>query len=822
VAQERREQIGVDLYGVQQQLAKLQMNLEKIHDSYGDAAKKRAVADENLVKAKEMYEEEKQAGELQQTKVDKFQAELDKLSYTLKQIENYSEQMKNEIAVTRRATYVAEETMSKMEKEKEEQDILIDNLQETLKRQHQQHQMFEAQLIAQVRETKVAQETLQEAQTEMESINFEKKQLANQWKSSLIAMARRDEALQATEEALQQQGEQEMAIEGEIEGYKKSIKVEQQKNEQLTGILKKVEGEEEFLKKQQATIDEKSNKLRKNYASLKKSQDTTDKALNSALFDKKLIEQDMVAVDKSIVKTTQENQELESEVVLKLSEQVTIQTGSQKTSQSTIQLRQQVKEEEITVINLQNEHAKIGVDILNTDAHNANLMELVKSIDNELKEKTKTIGKYEQEIKRRNDEIEKKTNEVDKLNRAYEKLTANMEDEDTGPLEATIKNLKREINQKTVEGKHLQKRWITVQTQLVALQMENNTAKERVQRLHSEQTVLTQKRNRLVQQHDHHGKEIKRLDQQVNHMHTDMAKLNQLIAKNTKLQADLANDNFNLETKIINQLKELENETILIETKIEQTKEEKRDILAEIVELERQIMLWERKIKLEKETQAAIDPNIGNSVVTAMKKEIHRMKLRHSELLRYQEKLINDMERAIYKRETIATKGKAGATKKSPHLTEAQLRKQTAELRRSVKETEAEARRAEEGILELERKRDELAEQMDTSARDLKDIVQTDTDITRNIIDLRVAKTKTALQTAHKQHVTKYLQDFTEASVMPLGIQQERASEEIEHLFEQKRIFLKVVEQLAEESIDMALALSKTRAVLEVEVDSPN
>ena len=52
----------------------------------------------------------------------------------------------------------------------------------------------------------------------------------------------------------------------------------------------------------------------------------------------------------------------------------------------------------------------------------------------------------------RNDEIEKKTNEVDKLNRAYEKLTANMEDEDTGPLEGTIKNLKREINQKTVEG----------------------------------------------------------------------------------------------------------------------------------------------------------------------------------------------------------------------------------------------------------------------------------------------------------------------------------------------------------------------------------
>jgi hypothetical protein len=30
----------------------------------------------------------------------------------------------------------------------------------------------------------------------MEAINFEKKQLVQQWKSSLIGMARRDEALQ--------------------------------------------------------------------------------------------------------------------------------------------------------------------------------------------------------------------------------------------------------------------------------------------------------------------------------------------------------------------------------------------------------------------------------------------------------------------------------------------------------------------------------------------------------------------------------------------------------------------------------------------------
>jgi septal ring factor EnvC (AmiA/AmiB activator) len=75
--------------------------------------------------------------------VEKFQTELDKLNGTLKQIEAYNEQMKGEIAVTRRATYVAEEAVTRLEKDKKDQDYLIDTLQEQLKRLHQQHQLYE-------------------------------------------------------------------------------------------------------------------------------------------------------------------------------------------------------------------------------------------------------------------------------------------------------------------------------------------------------------------------------------------------------------------------------------------------------------------------------------------------------------------------------------------------------------------------------------------------------------------------------------------------------------------------------------------------------
>lgn len=71
-----------------------------------------------------------------------------------------------------------------------------------------------------------------------------------------------------------------------------------------------------------------------------------------------------------------------------------------------------------------------------------------------------------------------------------------------------------------------------------------------------------------------------------------MNKLNDLYYNNTATQTKLQNDNFNLENEFKQKLKELENESIKYETNIQKLKEEKADILAEIVEAERQILLW--------------------------------------------------------------------------------------------------------------------------------------------------------------------------------------------------------------------------------------
>ena len=139
-------------------------------------------------------------------------------------------------------------------------------------------------------------------------------------------------------------------------------------------------------------------------------------------------------------------------------------------------------------------------------------------------------------------------------------------------------------------------------------------------------------------------------------LQNDMRTLNDRFSDNNEKQQKLNNDNFNLENEFVQRLKELENESLKLETNIQNLKEGKADILADIVESERQILLWERKIQLEKEMQDALDPNIGQQEIVAMKKEIHIMELRYEQLRRRQEEMIKNIERAVENRETIQLK----------------------------------------------------------------------------------------------------------------------------------------------------------------------
>lgn len=124
------------------------------------------------------------------------------MNRTLKQVEEYNEVMKSELALTRRTTYRAEENVGSLEKVKKKQDLLINNMNEEIKRLNEQKTLYQAQLISQKEETAAARNTLKEAAIEIERIVMSKKTLLEDWQKSLFLMQERDKALTAIKDLI--------------------------------------------------------------------------------------------------------------------------------------------------------------------------------------------------------------------------------------------------------------------------------------------------------------------------------------------------------------------------------------------------------------------------------------------------------------------------------------------------------------------------------------------------------------------------------------------------------------------------------------------
>jgi len=284
--------------------------------------------------------------------------------------------------------------------------------------------------------------------------------------------------------------------------------------------------------------------------------------------------------------------------------------------------------------------------------------------------------------------MRKKQNEVGKLNKLHDELMSHSSEVSRGPLEAHRNHLETSKKEKAKEIQELERDWITKQTTLV--KMHNNMTKiqDETGNLSTKKTILEQKRMRLTATHKSHEKDIQEIQNNLKKLRNEMNKLNDGLSKNTDAEVKLKNENFNIQSEFMEKLKELEKSNVNTELEIDRLKEEKAELLQSIVEAERQILLWERKITLEKEIQEALDPNIGQSELQLLKKEIHRMELRLEELRKKQEESIMEMERAVYKRDAISlkyTKADDSDNKKAPDAANTtQINKQIVNLKNAL------------------------------------------------------------------------------------------------------------------------------------------
>jgi chromosome segregation ATPase len=700
-----REDVGVQLYGVQQQLAKMQMSFERAHDNFNIIERYRKEAEEQRDMLEEEFRRKKQEVDQQGKKVVKAQDELNQLIRTLRQVEDYNQQMKSDIAGTRRTTYRAEEALVNLEKDKRHQDLFIDSINEEIKRLNEQKNLLQAQLISQQEETAAAEQTLKEAEAEMAKIDNDKKVAKNKLTELWQHIKQREEMLETVRLATQKQQEKEVLVDSELEGYKTSIKKELERTEDLSGQLEKISAELSRLAEINKSHQNADKRLVEQHNLLTSSLQATQDEMARLETERKQLLHAVGNTENAIMRIHQDTKKRMQDIFNHLSEQTTFEKRASNMVKQAKRISGEVNDKEVELEQVKNEISRVKIDIANTNQWNETLQQKKAEIYGDLEEKEGLLKNFEYSIGEKHKELGKKQLQLDKLNKEYADYTKNVVDTSAGPQEAQINSLTREIGMLEGEIAKLEKEWIISQTRLVTEQEKIGKIEGNCDQVRTKVTVLEQRKVRLNGEIAIVDRDIVSLGSSLKNLGNDMHKLNLLLAKNREFFERLEGEKRNLERDFVGKLKALEGESVELEQDIDDSKQEKANVLEEIIEAERQILLWERKIQLEKEMQQTIDPDIGQSEMKAMKKEIHRMELKYERLKQKQKLLIKDMEQAVFKREAIQIKYQPKAEMKSSKTGSASTSKQIGNLKNMIRQSTV---NSEQLDAPLERRKDEL------------------------------------------------------------------------------------------------------------------
>ncbi|KAL7468918.1 hypothetical protein ACHAXS_009162 [Conticribra weissflogii] len=694
-----REDAGVELYGFQQQLSRLQTTLKAIDKRYDAAAEERLKGQQKLVDVKKQVEEKSNRAEELGKEAAKRQHELDALLEKIRQAKSYNESMKSEVAITRTVAKKTKDDVIARAKDKLDQDTYIDRLHAEVSRHEEEIAITEAQLKEQTKQSAEAEKMIRETIDGLDKLASEKKRLVQQWNSSVVALGRRDQAVAAATKALKKV--QDSTKDTEIENTRllRDIDALQESNDGLKMSKDRLDNEIAFT-------ESNISKVRSNLTSLSEKFEILSETLKKSNQEEKDIEREISKIQSEISGLDhkcelliRERHALEEKIATSRHEKTATSKAAQNLARTEKALMAKIHEKEIESAAILNEIARLDIDQLNAKAHNTQLQEKLKGETNAMELVEKKIDSLEKDMTRCNKEIEDKANRLAKLNKEYSKMIEACEEEEPlGPLEATIKSLSTEIEQETSSIRGMQKEWLASQTELIKTISKTNTIQEKDSEATSRLSILRNKLRRLLQEIHTNESSLKSIEASSKGLHADITRLNDLIDQNNRLKREIDNDLVLKEMEHERELAELEEKSQTLEGQIAEAKSDKSKLTEETQRVKEEIRTWEEKIQREKDTKEALRTSEEAIDIKGMEKEIQKMKQRLDTLHRTQEKLVRDMELAIHKREDIAVKYRnskhsgGGVNAASKDITKGELAKKICAAKRQLAKLENDTR----------------------------------------------------------------------------------------------------------------------------------
>ncbi|RLV92042.1 hypothetical protein DV515_00013947 [Chloebia gouldiae] len=817
-SKEQREELGVILFGAQQQLGQLEVELEKSHERWFQAAVARQQLEKELQGLRGAHKEMCHNTDDERKKVSAMQTQIENLALELFYVQNMDQDMHHRLLLMKQSAKRAEAERIQAEVEKKKQDLFLDQLTRRVHQLQEQIALFEAQLVAQAEDTKVTRQAISEAGLEVQAINMEKKKLMDHWNSSLAGMKQRDEAYVVTQELLSNYRRDLKSLEGDIHGCGKSIRKEEEKNENLVRLLNRSQNDASVTRKLIAQCLLEQEALQVETGTYTRVLHETEEALSRTKMDQAAHLNELLSIRKGIEKGTYANEQLESEIMAKLQDQRLSSKVAKRFSQLAEKLRNRKSDLELHFYKVENDVAQIILNATNTSCRLTVHQKTLCEVDKEIKNMNELIACQENEIAKSRLLSDKKGGIICLYNKKLEMLLSQQGGQELGPLEIEINKLNKLIEECNSEVMMLQKYWLDEQKELVKLTREREEQITSLDTLQKQIIIMQQRKLRLENELQQEIKEQKDVERHMKNMSNDLIKLNTLINKNNSSVEDLQNGKIVTENEFVQSLKAAEKESMEMQERHNKLTEEKERLLNSLVEAEHQILLWEKKFQLAKEMREATDALLEHGEIHDMKTEIRRMQVRYGQLQKQQEMLIRAMEACVSQRETITDRAEAQSKVKHSTKSDYQSRKQ--ELKKKIRETQENIYECNQTMQELEIIQESLNDNFSEKKQALHQL-QAETDsLSLDRECLQNEKRWNLLElVAHQAH-QKQLQALRQGKYKALCHTEEACTNQQEKLQGRLQTINTIVQQIQEEQPQHQRALQWLRNCLRSKLGS--
>ncbi|XP_076309686.1 lethal (2) 41Ab isoform X2 [Tachypleus tridentatus] len=760
--EKKREDVGMQLYHLQHELVCQQKRLEDLHKIFYEKTGERQKQEEELSSVRHLYKSLCNQTNEERKKETKLRENVEALSQQVGYLNQLKESSYSDTVVTKRAVKKSETEKSQLHKDKLKQDLLVHRLMKDLHTVKDDIFLLNTQCVVRREDSNKLHQRLTEANTEMESVQLEKQQLLQEWKKSILAMSRCDEAYAAGHELLRNHQDQLRSLKAKFTAYKKDIRKELERNEYLNLILQKQESEKTLLKSATEGSMARLAVLERDYMLYEHTIQETEATLDQLSKEQHSLEKQIENIQNRVRASYQEKIKKEDAIFQELHKNLTLNKTAKYNQEMAGKIHQKTKQEEMSINKIENQISKMVLEITGAKTRIQSLQDHLENLSLQANEKSSSITSSENETKKRDIIIEKRQNTVNKLRKKLEELINLAGGEELGPIEIKAKNLLHEIQSKEHECHKLEQQWLQQQKELVTIKKEVVDQMKQIDKYHKQLIVLNQRKinteNEIVQQQN----ELQSSQKKLHNLQNDIVRLNSILHEKKDQTESLEQKVLLQEDELAGYLKDAELECVQLEEKLERMKREHDNLKILLNDTEQEVMLWEKKLEMSKETKQSLSSDVHLREIQEKKNEIRQLQMHHEQLKREQDKLLAALDRSVSKWDIIATKidiqVKCGRKKESKIVIQRKLEDVLQNIK-TTKKNQVTLEKEHQGLKELYSSlRRQLSIEEETLQKYSDELVRRDQRLTEYI----EKKYQNIIRLSLMQQKTKYFQSAKE------------------------------------------------------------